>query len=266
MTFSILTVVKNDVQNIESTLLSVLSQSIPVQYIVIDGGSTDGTLDVLKRYEEGLDYLLSEPDRGIADAFNKSIKKCTGDVIGIINSGDWPEHQALEKVKYIFETNDCDIVYGDVQYRKDGKKEYRYSANHLLLKRFMSLNHPAVFVKKELYEKHGMFDERYRYAMDYELMLRFYLAGCKFCYINEVLANMSLGGVSDKNWRKAYGEVYEIKRCYFGGSVALYIDYAYHLCKRSMSNILSMFGMERLKSVYRRRFATIKKSIDETSL
>ena len=266
MIFSILTVVKNDVQNIESTLSSVLSQSLPVQYIVIDGGSIDGTLEVLKRYVERLEHLISEPDDGIADAFNKGLKKCTASIVGIVNSGDRLEQGALEEVIRVFDGGDCDIVYGDVQYRKGEQKEYRYGADHKYLDRFMSINHPAVFVKKEVYEKYGMFDERYRYAMDYELMLRFYLSGCKFCYLGKVLSNMSLGGVSDKNWRKAYKEVYDIKRRYFGNSVALFIDYVYRLCKRYISNLLSALGMERVKSVYRRKFATIKKSIDETSL
>jgi len=118
-----------------------------------------------------------------------------------------------------FEKTRADIVYGDVLYWKSNVPEYRYKANHTLLQEFMSINHPAVFVKREVYEQYGLFDKTFKVAMGYELMLRFFVNGVKFMYIDKVLSNMALGGVSDVNWRLAYKEAYEIRKKYLGSSL-----------------------------------------------
>lgn len=265
MKISIVTIVLNDKQNIEKTIQSVLVQKGCFEYIIIDGGSIDGTLDIIKKYKDRIDIFISEKDNGIVDAFNKGIKIASGDIIGIVNSGDFLEKDALSIVVQNFDA-DKDIVYGDVQYWNKDKKDYIYSANHNYLDKFMSINHPAVFVRKSLYGRLGVFDKNYPIAMDYELLLRFYVNGAKFKYISKVLSNMALGGVSDVNWRKAYEEAYEIRKKYLGFSLGLYFDYIFQVLKRHISDFLSRTGLEKLKKIYRNRFSRIKKQIDEISI
>ena len=260
MKISIITIVLNNKQNIEKTILSVLNQKdVDLEYIVIDGGSTDGTLDIIEKYKNNIDVLISEKDNGIVDAFNKGLKVANGDVVGIINSGDWLEPDILTTVMQTFEKTQADIVYGDVLYWQGDDPEYRYKANHALLKEFMSINHPAVFVKKKIYEQYGLFDETFKVAMDYELMLRFFVNGVKFVYIDKVLSNMALGGVSDVNWRLAYKEAYEIRKKYLGSSLGLYANYIFQVLKRNASNLLVEMGLESLREFYKKHFSKIKK-------
>lgn len=259
-TITIITIVLNDDKNIEKTLLSVINQNITeFEYIIIDGGSTDGTVDIIKKYENDIAYWSSEKDHGIVDAFNKGIKKATGDIIGLVNSGDFLEPDTLKKVSETFKDNNTDIVYGNMQYWIKNKKEYIYTANHRLLPKFMSLNHPAVFVKKGIYNQYGLFDDRYKVAMDYDLMLRFYSKDAKFIYIDDVLSNMALGGVSDVNWQLAYRESFNIRKKYMGNSLSLYTSYLWQVLKRYMSNTVSKLGLEGIKTFYRTYFSSIKK-------
>ena len=260
MKISIITIVFNDVKNIEKTILSIRNQKIKdLEYIIIDGGSTDGTVDILKHYDDVISYWSSEKDKGIVDAFNKGIKKASGDIIALVNSADFLEPHALEKVTEAFQNSDADIVYGNMQYWENEEKEYVYKADHTLLPKFMSLNHPAVFVKKELYNTYGIFDANYKIAMDYDLLLRFYTNGAKFRYINSILSNMTLGGISDINWKSAYHESFNIRKKYLGNSVSLYISYLWQVLKRHISNMVSDLGLEGIKKSYRTYFSSIKK-------
>ena len=260
MKISIITIVFNDVKNIEKTIISIRDQKIKdLEYIIIDGGSTDGTVEILKQYNDAISYWDSESDKGIVDAFNKGIKKATGDIIGLVNSGDFLEPDTLKKVSEVFESGNADIVYGNMQYWTEKQKEYIYKADHRLLARFMSLNHPAVFVRKEIYNQYGLFDDTYKVAMDYDLMLRFYSEGARFKYIDSVLSNMALGGVSDLNWQLAYRESFNIRKKYLGNSISLYASYLWQVLKRYVSNAVSKLGLEGIKKFYRTYFSSIKK-------
>ena len=117
MKVSIITVVFNGIRTIEQTIKSVLNQSYKnIEYIIIDGGSTDGTLDIIRKYENYLSYIISEPDHGIYDAMNKGIQKSTGDIVGIINSDDWYEVNTVSQVVERFESFAVDLVYGDINF------------------------------------------------------------------------------------------------------------------------------------------------------
>lgn len=200
---SIITVVFNAVDKIKATVLSVFGQKYrDVEYIVIDGGSTDGTLDIINRYRDNIDIFISEKDDGIYDALNKGISKATGDWIGIMNAGDvFASEDVLLKV--FAKGNDfeaVDVIYGDAV-AVDGKKEsYRKSsANIVDLERGPCYRHGASFVKRAVH-RNFMFDlsksEQLEFALDYEQIFRMYSGGCKFKYMNFPVVRYELRGAS----------------------------------------------------------------------
>ncbi len=145
---SIITIVFNGEKYLDQTIRSVLDQNYPsVQYIIIDGGSTDNSINIIKKYEKDLYFWISEKDNGISDAFNKGIARATGDIIGIINADDWYEPKTFERVAQ--QMDDADICFGDVQFWKNGEKEFIQKGNLKLLIKEITIIHPTVFVKRE---------------------------------------------------------------------------------------------------------------------
>lgn len=211
MKISIITISYNSAATIARTINSVLSQNYSnLEYIVIDGASTDGTIDIIRSYGHQIAYFISEPDQGISDAFNKGIRAATGDIIGILNSDDWYEPGALARAAQEFAQPGNDFLIGALRYwpdhdssfvvapDKDYKKYISYKMPHL--------NHPAAFFRADVYRSIGDFDRRYRYAMDYDFFLRVERAGKRALFIDTVLANMSLHGASDRHAVLAYRE------------------------------------------------------------
>lgn len=220
---SIVTVVYNGISTIETTIQSVLNQTYRnLEYIVIDGGSTDGTVDIIKKYADQLAYWVSEADDGIYDAMNKGIRCATGGVVGIINSDDWYDVRALERVVAAFEKHCCDVVHGDVVFVDERGDELLVQSpntmeDHMYLG--MSYHHPTVFVRRSLYEECGAFQTKYRIAADYDLLLRFIDFGACFFYLPERLAYFRLSGVSaTRRWRC----LHETKRIAFSHFVRRY--------------------------------------------
>lgn len=209
MKISIITAVFNNREYIEDCIKSVLGQTYKdIEYILVDGGSTDGTLEVIKKYEDRISKWVSEPDRGTYDALNKGMGMATGDVIGFLHSDDiYVNECVVEKVAQAFMSYNVRSVYGDliyvdktnssvIRYWKAG--EYR---DHLIRWGWMP-PHPTFFVKKEVYEKHGCFNTSLKIAADYEMVLRL-LGKQKITthYVPEVLVRMRIGGVSNGNIR-----------------------------------------------------------------
>jgi glycosyltransferase involved in cell wall biosynthesis len=216
---SIITIVYNGEKSIERAIKSIADQTYPhIEYIVIDGGSKDRTVEILKKWNHKISHWVSEPDRGIADAFNKGVRVAKGSIIGFVNSDDWYNPDTVEKIVPYFKS--FDVVYGDVQFWKDGKKAHRTFATHTKLKQGMSLAHPAVFVAADIYRQVGLFNIECRICMDYEFMLRVFLRHVRFRNINEIIVNMQLGGLSDKYWMKAFKEERAIKAKYIGQFMA----------------------------------------------
>ena len=154
---SIITIVFNGENHLGQTIRSVLDQNYPsIQYIIIDGGSTDDSLNIIKKYEKDLYFWISEKDKGISDAFNKGIARATGDIVGIINADDWYEPKTFERVAQ--QMDDADICFGDVQFWKAGQKEFVQKGNLKLLIKEITIIHPTVFVKRKMYETFGGFD------------------------------------------------------------------------------------------------------------
>jgi glycosyltransferase involved in cell wall biosynthesis len=198
---TVVTVVFNGEKFLEETILSVINQTYDnVEYIIIDGGSTDGTLDIIRKYEHAIDYWVSEKDKGIYDAMNKGIQQSNGDYVGLINADDWYELDAVETIVNAIIINDePDIIYANmnvVDIENNKKKLLKGDINSI--HKNMSINHPTCFVKRKLYNE-KLFDTKYRIAADYELMLYFYINKKIFCYVDKVLAYMRSGGVSANN-------------------------------------------------------------------
>lgn len=208
---SIVTVSYNAVATIEQTILSVLNQSYSnIEYIIIDGGSTDGTVDIIKKYADKITYWVSEPDKGIYDAMNKGIDKVSGELVGIINSDDWYEEDAFKNVVEKYTYNPKSVFHGNLRLIGDTTKVLKPKFDTSKYYYGSFLMHPTMFVPTTLYKEIGKFDIKYRIAADYDLMLRIYHSNYTLHYIDTILSNMRLGGVSDTNIIDGYTEVKQI--------------------------------------------------------
>jgi glycosyltransferase involved in cell wall biosynthesis len=160
---SVITVVRNAAGTIGRCLESVASQQQRVEHIVIDGGSTDGTADIVRAFSPNLAWWCSEPDRGISDAFNKGLRRATGDIIGILNADDWYEPESLAVIRAAFEQNpETEIIHGRVRYWNGDVPVRVADGNHRALRKSGSVNHPSVFVRHSVYRQLGLFDCSYR--------------------------------------------------------------------------------------------------------
>ncbi|NOR69046.1 MAG: glycosyltransferase [Methylomarinum sp.] len=255
---SVITIVYNGVKYIEQTINSVIGQSYNnVEYIIIDGGSTDGTLDIIKKYEKQIDYWVSESDKGISDAFNKGISLCTGEIIGIINADDWYETDVFEKISY---NKQYDVIHGQLQYWKDNFKLELFMPNQVGLDKEMTLNHPTCFVKREVYNKIGDFNCELKISMDYDFLLRVYRHNMKFHYLPIVIANMRYCGVSDINWVSTYKEVFKVK---VKNGINIYFSapyFIYQIVRRCIRIFFGKVGLQFLVRLYRDKFSIMRKS------
>ncbi len=213
MKVSIITVVRNNIETIKDAIDSVLNQTYKdIEYIVVDGASTDGTIEIIKSYEDKITKFLSEPDRGLYDAMNKGIKLATGDIVGILNSDDfYIDEFVIEKVIKVFEEKEVDSLFADLVYVKPDNLEKvvrYYDSSQFNPNKFAygwMPAHPTFFVKRSAYEKYGLFKTDYKIAADYELLVRFlHKEKLKYFYLNEVIIKMRMGGMSTSglksNW------------------------------------------------------------------
>lgn len=244
MKVSIITVVFNGEKTIERTIKSVISQTYKnVEYIIIDGKSTDNTLKIVEKYHEHIACLVSESDKGIYDAMNKGILKATGDIVGIINSDDYYAVDTIEKVVDCFVKTGADVVYGRVNLIYENG--YMVASDNPPLEQLnykMIIQHPSVFVKKSVYSQYGAFNLCYSIAADYDFLLRVYNQGVKFYYLDEILAYFSMAGTSNKELRTATEEFKSIALYYMDTDVkkVKYFDLIERLYHDSMEHIESI--------------------------
>lgn len=203
MKFSIITVCYNSERTISKTLESVLNQTYnDYEYIIIDGMSKDNTLEIIKKYEkkfEGKMRFISEKDNGIYDAMNKGISYAKGELIGMINSDDWYEPNALEIMAENYSRKKYEILYGMQREWQDEKEVVCWLKNHIFLEKHM-ITHPTCFVTKSIYEDFGMYDLQYKSSADYDFMLRMYKKDeVTFKPVYQVISNFALGGMSGRN-------------------------------------------------------------------
>lgn len=255
---SIITVVFNGEKYLEQTILSVLNQSYKnIEYIIIDGGSTDSSIDIIRKYDDEIAYWISEPDKGISDAFNKGIKIASGTLIGIINADDWYETNAVASIVQRYRPGS--VLHGNLQYwNRDGTKGMLVIPNSILLPREMTINHPTVFIEKDGYDKIGLFDSRYKLAMDYHLLLRLHDSGFSFIDVDNTVANMRSGGASH-NWLGSYKEVRRAKDEILGKKVKHAFIYYWQILRRTASESFSDSPLSFVNRVYRRYFSPMKK-------
>lgn len=214
MKISLITATYNSAATLKATFMSVLSQTYTdIDYWVIDGGSTDGTIDIIKEYETvfgGRMHYISEKDRGIYDAMNKGISRCTGDVVGILNSDDYfTSDDVLQNVAQTFSSNETiDAVYGDIHFVNDSNpdKIVRYYSSKMFRPFWLRFGfmpaHPSFYVKQKIYQEHGGYSLDYKIAADYDMMVRlFYKHKIQAEYIKKDFVTMRTGGISTKNVR-----------------------------------------------------------------
>ena len=205
---SIITAVLNSAKTIADSIASVVSQEYDnIEYIIIDGGSTDGTINIVRQYAANIKYFSSEPDNGIYYAMNKGIEVASGDVIGILNSDDFYSNSfVISNVAKTFEEKGCDAVYGDLVYvkTKDISKITRYwkagEYSTTKIKNGWMLPHPTFFVKSEVYKRFGLYNTDFKSASDYEMILKLlYKNNIVAYYIPMILVIMRRGGKSNRS-------------------------------------------------------------------
>lgn len=201
MKVSIITVTFNSALTIRETIESVLNQKYcDLEYIIVDGGSTDGTVEIIKDYKNCITKWVSEPDQGISDAFNKGIAMAEGELIGIINSDDMLTEDALKTIVDAIEP-DTEVIYGKAYRLFEDGTTREYCPRDLKIFTYkMPLVHPATFVKKSAYEKYGIFNVNYHYCMDRAVLFKMHQGGAKFQYIDEYLAYYRMGGMSENHY------------------------------------------------------------------
>ena len=197
---TIITVCYNSSKTIERTLKSVLNQTYSdYEYIIIDGSSTDDTLSIIEDYKPLFGSklrVISEPDNGIYDAMNKGIRLASGDLIGIVNSDDYLELDALQNIVDAYDGYQYEIIYGMIRTIRDDKEVQVYIKSHENIDEDM-IAHPACFITKKIYDDFGLYSLKYKYSADYEFMLRMKRNDqVKFVEIYKVISNFNIDGAS----------------------------------------------------------------------
>lgn len=217
MKISLITVCYNSESTIEDTLKSVLLQTYEnYEYLIIDGESSDRTLEIIKKYEKkfnGRLKYISEKDKGLYDAMNKGINMASGDIIGILNSDDILANSNIFKKIVDNYDGDTDILYGDVLYCNNDfsivKRNYISGENKSLT---FCPAHPSMYIRKEVYKKVGLYNDSFKVTADYDFMIRLNIVGCKYKYMREYIVLMRLGGASNglKGYLKNFKDCYKV--------------------------------------------------------
>ena len=249
MKVSVITTTFNSAKSIESCLCSVLNQNYNnIEYLIIDGESKDQTLAILNKFVADFNQIriFSEKDKGIYDALNKGINLASGDIIGFIHSDDFLEsNDIINQIVSMIKSESLDGVYGDLQYinrnnpqtiiRSWKSLDYHKS----LLKRGWMPPHPTLFLKKEVYEKHGLFDLSYKISADYDFILRIFKdSELKFGYIPKVITKMRTGGISNRNLKNIIKKSIEDYRAIRSNNVGNFLT----LIRKNTSKLKQFFN------------------------
>ena len=216
MKISIITITYNSAHTLQRALDSVQGQTYSdIEHIIVDGASTDGTVELIKAYAKMHKNVqwVSEHDDGIYNALNKGIRMATGDVIGFLHSDDvLYSPDSIEQIATAFKLSQADVVYGDLQYCKGEKVVRRWNSNAFhpsMLKFGWMPPHPTVYVRREVYQEVGEYDEWFSISADYDMIIRIFTAGYKVLYIPDILVSMEMGGASNKNTKARLSKTQE---------------------------------------------------------
>lgn len=213
MKVSLITVVYNGEKYLDQCIESIVNQSYSnLEYLVIDGGSTDSTLSIIEKYKASITYFISEKDKGMYDALNKGIRMATGEIIGILNADDMlASKDVIQNIVRQFKSSHAEGVYGNLNYINPNHSNgiVRKWISKPFKKKDIELGwmpaHPTLYLKKELFERFGYYSLNFGTAADYELMLRFlYKYEIKTSFLNELIVNMRIGGMSNASYKQRY--------------------------------------------------------------
>ena len=214
---SVVTVVFNGALHLEQAIRSVLAQSYDnIEFIIVDGGSTDGTLEIIRRYNDRIDQWVSEPDRGLYDAMNKGIALSSGDLIGFLNADDWYEPGAIAAVveacrpaegRNTIIAGMWNLVFEEIGLTVRATPSLKFHLG-------MPISHQAMFVPRGVYDSIGGYDLRYRYAADLDMLLRLHTNRVRFHFLDSVLVNFRTSGTSERHFRESGREASRIIRAY----------------------------------------------------
>lgn len=249
MKVTVITVCFNSASTIESTICSVADQlHADIEHIVVDGASTDGTLDVIDRHRDKFAKIVSEPDSGIYDAMNKGLGLATGTVIGFLNADDvYASNGVLAQVSETMARDKLDALFGDAEFVSPSRPNQplrRYRSERFSperISRGWMPAHPALFLKRSVYERFGMFRTDYRIAGDFELVARVFHGGTlTYRHVPEVLVRMRTGGISTGGWRNTVLLNQEVLRACRENGIAT-----------SIPKILSKYPAKLLEFIFR---------------
>ena len=247
---SIITVVYNGIQYIEQTIKSVISQDYNnIEYILIDGGSSDGSLESINSYSSDIDYLISEPDNGIYNAINKGLLKATGDIVGLLHAGDlFYDNNVISNVVNCFKQGDSDLIYGhSVVYTEDRKKIIRKNVSPKYKDNLMKFgwfpSHQSIYVKSSVFDQCGGYNEDYKIAADYEFLLRVLLVHkLKAKRLDMFLLKFHLGGVSSKNIMSIMESNYECLIAWRGNNLKIsFYTLPFKVTRKILQTIIYFF-------------------------
>lgn len=266
---SVVTTVRNAERMLPRAIESVRAQAIPgLEYIAVDAASTDGTLDVIRKSTNVVTHWISEKDRGISDGFNKGIALSRGKYVQLLNADDWLSPGQLAFGIETLERTGADFVFGDLLYHTtSGEETHRISGEARYATRIAhvmpGINHPTVIVRRDAYERFGLFDLDYRLAMDYELILRFHRAGCEGVYDPRIVGHMTLDGASDRNAGSALREVRRASIQHGYSPLRAWLRYGLRLLKWRGRLLLSRLPkplFDALRRAFNRNYAAGKSS------
>jgi glycosyltransferase involved in cell wall biosynthesis len=249
---SIVTVVYNGAEFLENTIKSVINQTYDnLEYIIIDGGSTDGTIDIIKKYVDKLSYWISEPDQGIYDAMNKGIDKVTGDWINFMNTGDiFYSHETITEI-FSNSKHQEEIIYGDISYDYGSFSKITKSKNINTLWQGMAFCHQSTFINSQ-YHKANKYSLKYSIAGDYDFLYKAFKQQKNFKYINKIVSIFLTDGLSDTNRFDAIAQRHKIINKYgYNLKYNLYYIYLYldQFIRKITKSLLTKKMIERVKKI-----------------
>jgi len=251
---SIITVSYNAELTIEDSIRSVLSQKDErIEYIVVDGASTDSTREIIQRYLDEINVIISEPDEGIYDAMNKGVRLSSGEYICFLNSDDYYDNNILSDILLILGRDRPDILYGDLTYIDSMGKQKRHWVSGIYhinkLKKLWVTPHPATFLKRSLFDDLGGFCTKYKLAADYDLLIRALLAASNVRYLEKVIVKMREGGATNASVRNIIQQNVEIIQSYY----SIYKQYPFFgLMHKITDRIVQKIRVKNVANIRRR--------------